>query len=70
MSLSGQSALKIVEEERRNGLELAPTLYQITADYIVREKAVKLRTAILRTARVKLNNTCLTIIMNQHDSYS
>ena len=68
VSQSGQSALKLVEEERRIGPELAPTLYQLTVEMTVREKALKLRTAILRTVQVTLNNTCLTIIMKQNDS--
>ena len=52
MSLSGQSALKLVEEERRIGPELAPTLHQITVEMTVREKALKLRTVILRNVQV------------------
>ena len=52
MSQSGQSALKLVEEERRIGPELATTLHLLTVEMTVRKKALKLRTAILRNVQV------------------
>ena len=55
MSLkSGQSALLPVEEEPRPGQEVAPTLHQLMTGQTVREKAVRLKTAIIRTVQVKL----------------
>ena len=52
VSQSGRSALKLVEEERRIGPEPAPTLHQIMVEMTVREKALKLRTVILRNVQV------------------
>ena len=49
----GQSAQLLVEKEPKPRKELVPTLHRFTEGCTVREKALTLKTAIIRTAQVK-----------------
>ena len=53
----GRSALLLAEEEPRPGSGPAPTLNLLMVVPIVREKAVKIKTAILRIVQVYLSFT-------------
>ena len=53
----GRSALLLAEEEPRPGPGPAPTLNLLMVVPIVREKAVKIKTAILRIVQVYLSFT-------------
>ena len=51
--MAGQSALLLVEEESRPEPEPVPTLHQLTLELTVRDKTVRLKTAILTTVLVE-----------------